>query len=59
MRGIGEHFRRYAHALRCREGGFGGMLPREKIHMVKFVAFWCIFGSDFVCKKFQNLPFFI
>ena len=27
--------------------------------MVQFGAFWCIFGSDFVFKKPQKLPFFI
>ena len=38
--------------------GFGGMLPREIFFkMEQFGAFWCIFGSDFVFKKFQNLPF--
>ena len=26
--------------------------------MVQFGALWCIFGSDFVFKKFQKLPFF-
>ena len=38
-------------------GGFGGMPPPpEKIFkIVQFVAFWCIFGSDFVFKKFQFL----
>ena len=47
----------------CREallGGFGGMPPPRKFFkMVQFGAFWCIFGSDFVFKKFQKLPFFI
>ena len=25
--------------------------------MVQFGVFWCIFGSDFVFKKFLKLPF--
>ena len=37
-------------------GGFGGMPPRE---FFLNGAFWCIFGSDFVPKKLQKLPFFI
>ena len=40
--------------------GFGGMPPTRKFFkMVQFGAFWCIFGSDFVFKKYQKLPFFI
>ena len=32
----------------------------EKIFkMVQFGAFWCIFGSDFVLKKFPKLPLFL
>ena len=35
-------------------GGFGGMPPPRKFFkMMQFGAFWCIFGSDFVLKKFQ------
>ena len=37
-------------------GGFGGMPPRE---IFLNGAIWCIFGSDFVFKKFQKLLFFI
>ena len=37
-------------------GGFGGMPPppppRNFFKMVQFGAFWCIFLSDFVFKKF-------
>ena len=33
--------------------------PRKFFKMVQFGAFWCIFRSDFVFKKFQKLPFFI
>ena len=40
-------------------GGSGGMLPREIFKMVQFGAFWRIFLSNFVFKKFQKLPFFI
>ena len=47
----------------CREAtcwGLGGMPPSEKLFkMVQFDAFRCIFGSNFVFKKFFKLPFFI
>ena len=33
--------------------------PRNLFKMVQFGAFGCIFGSDFVFKKFNKLPFFI
>ena len=37
-----------------------GHAPQRKFFkMVQFGAFWCIFGSEFVFKKFQKLPFFI
>ena len=50
--------RMYRAALFSR-GVLGHVLPRNFFKMVQFGAFWCIFGSDFVFKKLQKLPFFI
>ena len=32
--------------------------PRKFFRIVQFGAFWCIFGSDFVFKKFLEITIF-
>ena len=49
----------HGEAMRFVRGVRGHAPPRKFFKMVQFGAFWCIFGSDFVFKKFQKLPFFI
>ena len=39
------------------KGVRGHVPPRKFFKMVQIGAFWCIFGTDFVFKKFQKLPF--
>ena len=66
MRIIGDHFRRYAHALRFAIGLHGAKkfhpIVKNKHYQISSgarasLAFWCIFRSDFVFKKFQKLLF--
>ena len=40
-------------------GGSGACPLRKFLKMVQFGAFWCIFGSNFLLKKIQKVPFFI
>ena len=35
-------------------GGFGDMPPEKFFKMVQFGAFWGIFESNLIFKKFQN-----
>ena len=49
----------HSEAMRFARGIRGHAPPRNFFKMVQFGAFWCIFGSNFVFKKFQNLLFFI
>ena len=46
-------------AMRFARGGSGACPPRKFLKMVQFGAFWCIFGSNFLLKKIQKVPFFI
>ena len=46
-------------APRLSRGVRGHAPPKNVLQMVQFGAFWCIFGSGFVSKKFQKLLFFI
>ena len=54
-------FFRFGNLHVAKLGGPGGMPPppRNLFEMVQFGAFWCIYGSDFVFKKFNKLPFYI
>ena len=49
----------HGEAMRFDGGVRGHAPPRKFFQMVQFGAFWCIFGSDFVFKKFQKLLLFI
>ena len=49
----------HGEAMRFARGVWGHAPPRKFFKMVQFGAFWYIFLSHFVFKKFQKLQFFI
>ena len=49
----------HGEAMRFARGVRGHAPLRIFFKIVQFGPFWCIFGSDFVFKKFQKLLFFI